>query len=116
MRKLRETDLVIVDNELAQTVVNQIFKQKKKPGLIIHDSQFACASQSAGRVTNVNKGDSGGPVLQIFPDGQAVIYGIMSYIIDAPGFPAVYTRVSSYIKWIEEIVYLHGITRVNKLQ
>lgn len=53
------------------------------------------------------KGDSGGP-LQIFVDNSHVstVVGIVSFGISCgTALPAVYTRVASYLDWIESFVW-----------
>lgn len=57
------------------------------------------------------QGDSGGPLVYL-PKGKApVLYGIVSFGAGCaqPGFPGVYTRVSSFLDWIMPIVYQKGI-------
>lgn len=53
------------------------------------------------------QGDSGGP-LQYFPEKRslAVVVGIVSHGIScATDLPAIYTRVASYLDWIESSVW-----------
>lgn len=64
-----------------------------------------CAGDSEIK-TDTCDGDSGGPLIQTFNDIETLI-GATSF---GPGFcnsdkrPGVYTRVSSFIKWIEDKV------------
>ncbi|XP_020295935.1 proclotting enzyme-like isoform X2 [Pseudomyrmex gracilis] len=48
------------------------------------------------------QGDSGGPLLHQLANGRWVNIGIVSWGIRCgePGFPGIYTRVSSYLDWI----------------
>ncbi|XP_012222599.1 trypsin-1 [Linepithema humile] len=48
------------------------------------------------------QGDSGGPLLHQLSNGRWVNIGIVSWGIRCgePGFPGIYTRVSSYLDWI----------------
>ncbi|XP_063708478.1 chymotrypsinogen A-like isoform X2 [Culicoides brevitarsis] len=64
-----------------------------------------CAGDSQS-VTDTCKGDSGGPLIQKFENISTVV-GITSYgsgFCDSTRFSSVYTRVSSFISWIEAIV------------
>lgn len=50
------------------------------------------------------QGDSGGPLI-ITTDEKPIIVGIVSFgrsIGCEKGYPAVFTRVTSYLKWIED--------------
>lgn len=65
------------------------------------------------RFANLNKpllyvlGDSGGPLqAALADDGKYYLIGLTSYGIGCgSAFPGIYTRVSSYIEWIERIVW-----------
>jgi secreted trypsin-like serine protease len=55
------------------------------------------------------QGDSGGPLqIELYANGKMIPFlaGLTSYGSSACGseIPSVYTRISSYIPWIEEIV------------
>lgn len=61
-----------------------------------------------GQVKDTCLGDSGGPLQVILPENPCVQYivGITSFGKYCGGkAPGVYTRVSSYIDWIENIVW-----------
>lgn len=71
----------------------------------ISDSQL-CAHDPNGKKDSC-QGDSGGP-LQIYPKGSyaAKIVGIVSFGVDCGSkFPGIYTRVASYLDWIEPHVW-----------
>jgi secreted trypsin-like serine protease len=55
------------------------------------------------------QGDSGGPLQITKPDNQCIYYiiGVTSFGTGCGDkkFPGIYTRVSSYIDWIESIVW-----------
>jgi len=61
-----------------------------------------CAGGNIGEDSCV--GDSGGP-LWVNRESSLVLYGIVSWGVGcASDYPALYTRVSSYVEWIESIV------------
>ncbi|XP_052752245.1 serine protease snake-like isoform X2 [Galleria mellonella] len=76
-----------------------------------------CAGKLEGGV-DACQGDSGGP-LQVkipFPEQYETIEGTMHYVVGItsfgvgcalPNLPGVYTRVSSFIDWIENIVWVN---------
>ncbi|MFP2895239.1 serine protease [Corallococcus sp. 4LFB] len=62
--------------------------------------KMLCAG--APRTKNTCLGDSGGPLLMTTAEGKVLQVGITSFGVGCarPGFPAVYTRVSSFRKWL----------------
>ena len=50
-------------------------------------------------------GDSGGP-LQCMKDNKYFVEGIASFVAEGckTGYPAVFTRVSSFLEWIESVL------------
>lgn len=61
----------------------------------------------AGDSGNVREcqGDSGGPIIIEF-DQVTYVLGITSFSLGCAGLPpSIYTRVSSYIDWIQSIVW-----------
>lgn len=50
----------------------------------------------------MSQGDSGGPLLMQRQDGKWTVAGIVSWGISCGeiGIPGVYTKVTSYLKWI----------------
>ena len=66
---------------------------------------FCAAAPVDGRDTC--PGDSGGPIVRKLPDGRIVQVGIVSFGIGDCGkaaLPGVYTRLSLYIDWIEQVI------------
>lgn len=75
----------------------------------ISDTQY-CAYDPNGK-TDSCQGDSGG-ALQIRPNGanSAKIIGIVSFGVSCGStFPGIYTRVASYLDWIESHVWPNGL-------
>ena len=66
-----------------------------------------CAGYDLGGISSC-QGDSGGPLFHSTSDGRNVLVGITSFVSGrgcaAPGYPAVYARVASYIDWIRSYV------------
>lgn len=78
------------------------------PGRVLIETQY-CAIGKENTMTKMFgdacEGDSGGP-LQIFRDGKYRLVGVTSFGAGCgAGKPGVYTRVASYIGWIESIVW-----------
>lgn len=74
---------------------------KLLPGIFVPES-YICLSPSSSSPCS---GDSGGPLVQKNKDGSNTLLGITSFVTDASCTvykPAVYTRVSSYLSWIEK--------------
>lgn len=91
---------------------NQTFKRSRKLPSGIVESQM-CAGNRGGGHQDTCQGDSGGP-LQVVTPGNICsfhIVGVTSFgkscgIRNSPG---VYTRVASYLDWIEGIVWPNGV-------
>ncbi|XP_076330439.1 proclotting enzyme-like [Tachypleus tridentatus] len=61
-----------------------------------------CAGYGDGD-KNACVGDSGGPLMMVGSDKKFYLVGIVSFgnhPCDAPGYPSVYTRVTSFLNWI----------------
>ncbi|XP_050305676.1 venom protease-like [Anthonomus grandis grandis] len=109
------TELLRVVLELYnQTWCNRVFKRetgsdKLRNGIV--DEQMICAGHSS-EIRDTCQGDSGGP-LQAYRTGENMscmydIIGITSFGKAcglAVNIPGVYTRVSNYLKWIEDNVW-----------
>ncbi|XP_058836466.1 serine protease snake-like [Topomyia yanbarensis] len=102
-RKLNKVSLQFFGSERC----NKAFPRNRKMETGIRDSQI-CAGSADGRDTC--KGDSGGP-LQVRTEEKGCLYhliGIISWGQDACGYGhslAIYTRIASYVRWIEQIVW-----------
>lgn len=74
----------------------------------ILDSSQICAGDGDGGEKDTCMGDSGGPIQIHHGENQCIhhIIGITSYgSVYCGGESGVYTRVSSYLDWIEKIVW-----------
>lgn len=100
---LRKVSLNIIDNSDCR----QLYETSKQLRRGIVKSQMCAGYLQGGKDTC--HGDSGGPIQVITPKNQCVfhIIGITSFGIAcaAANTAAVYTRVSSYVDWIESIVW-----------
>ncbi|KAG5684696.1 hypothetical protein PVAND_013910 [Polypedilum vanderplanki] len=105
--ELRKVELDVVNN----TLCNQLLRESLalSNNKLIGDSQLCAGLLKGGKDTC--QGDSGGPLHVSIRDGnpcQFHIVGITSYgsiLCGTPNTPAVYTRVSAYLDWIESIVW-----------
>ncbi|XP_018576466.1 venom protease [Anoplophora glabripennis] len=82
---------------------NEYFLHRSLQANSISDAQF-CAKYNTGDTCS---GDSGGPI-QVKKDGIYYIVGITSYGIEKcekRNLPAVFTKVSKYVEWIDKIIY-----------
>lgn len=91
-------------------ISNQVCAQTFGTSLIVSSS--ICTSGANGRSSC--QGDSGGPLTAEIAPGRRVIVGIVSFgAADGCtlGYPAVYTRVTSYLDFIEK--YKNGATKMS---
>jgi secreted trypsin-like serine protease len=87
-------------NITTDTYCRQAFPSKPSiyPGML-------CATDNRGDVTRDScQGDSGGPLTLKDSTGKFYVVGIVSWGIGcASGYPGVYTRVSDYQQWIDDV-------------
>lgn len=96
--ELQKVKLTIIDNKQCQNW----FRQAGRDMLI--DDRLICAGFKNGG-KDACHGDSGGPLLSKI-NGQFVVVGVVSTGIGCarPLLPGLYSRVSSYMDWIESYV------------
>ncbi|XP_016656052.1 venom protease [Acyrthosiphon pisum] len=73
----------------------------KKNNIVIDDKIIICAGHPKGG-KDACRGDSGGPMM-FFIKNQYYLMGVVSRgpkLCGEPGYPGIYTRVSSFINWI----------------
>ena len=89
---------------VTELTVNECVKSYEKITKFEFVKTQLCALNSV-KSADTCQGDSGGPI-QCFKDGQYFIVGITSFgaACGSP-LPGIYTRVSSFIDWIEERVW-----------
>lgn len=103
----RSNDLLKVTLDLYSTnSCKSIYKTHKKLPKGILETQF-CAGTRQG--SDTCQGDSGGPIQVVSQENKCVYYitGITSFgkSCGSKNAPGVYSRVSSYLDWIEDVVW-----------
>lgn len=100
---LQKVELNIIDQKTCKDIYR---KERRLPRGII-DEQFCAGNLEGGKDTC--QGDSGGPLHAELPEYNCVkfIIGITSFgrFCAAPNSPGVYTKIYSYLDWIEKIVF-----------
>ncbi|XP_039311357.1 uncharacterized protein LOC105196043 [Solenopsis invicta] len=104
---LQKATVDIVDNLLCTTKYNSF--TKVTDGMTLN---IICAGDSRDWAKDTCQGDSGGPLQVIHPNNSCIyqVIGITSFgqgcaTLDVP---AIYTRVSNYLQWIEKNVWPEG--------
>ncbi|XP_013100659.2 serine protease snake isoform X2 [Stomoxys calcitrans] len=100
---LQKVDLSIIDQKTCKDIYR---KERRLPRGII-EGQFCAGHLEGGKDTC--QGDSGGPLHAELPEFNCVkfVIGITSFgkFCAAPNAPGVYTKIYSYLDWIEKIVF-----------
>ncbi|CAG7836946.1 unnamed protein product [Allacma fusca] len=91
---LREVQLPVVSNSICE----EKYKPFKSSQV---DSTNICAGFARGG-KDACQGDSGGPLMMPQPGQRYILIGVVSYGFRCaePGFPGVYSRVTSHVDWI----------------
>jgi len=94
--ELQKVKLTIIDNKVCQNWFRLAGREMPI------DDRIICAGFKQGG-KDACHGDSGGPLLSRMSNGQYVVVGVVSTGIGCarPLLPGLYSRVSSYISWIE---------------
>ncbi|XP_034663904.1 serine protease snake isoform X1 [Drosophila subobscura] len=100
---LRQVNLDLIP----QLRCKQMYRKERRLPRGIIDAQFCAGYLPGGRDTC--QGDSGGPLHAVLPEYNCVAFvvGITSFgkFCAAPNAPGVYTRIYSYLDWIEKIAF-----------
>ncbi|XP_062703754.1 serine proteinase stubble-like [Aedes albopictus] len=96
---LQEVSLPVMDNKICEMMYKSSGYDQSIPNI------FICAGLSNGG-RDACQGDSGGPMVIQRRDKRFLLAGIASWggVCGAPNEPGVYTRVSEFLHWIEEII------------
>lgn len=96
--ELQKVKLTIIDNKVCQNWFRQAGRE-----MPIDDRIICAGFKNGGK--DACHGDSGGPLLSRL-NGQYVVVGVVSTGIGCarPLLPGLYSRVSSYIGWIEKYI------------
>ncbi|XP_061394423.1 LOW QUALITY PROTEIN: serine protease snake [Musca vetustissima] len=104
---LQKVDLNIIDQKICKDIYR---KERRLPRGII-EGQFCAGHLEGGKDTC--QGDSGGPLHVELPEFNCVkfVIGITSFgkFCAAPNAPGVYTKIYTYLDWIEKIAFRNGI-------
>ena len=87
--------LPLTTNEECQKIYSEV-----KPGMAF--DSVICTKVAGGKDTC--HGDSGGPLVVPDESNRAVITGITSWGHSCGKYPGVYTRVTSYLDWINSVM------------
>ncbi|XP_001358502.3 serine protease snake isoform X1 [Drosophila pseudoobscura] len=100
---LRQVNLDLIPQQRCK----QMYRKERRLPRGIIDAQFCAGYLPGGRDTC--QGDSGGPLHAVLPEYNCVAFvvGITSFgkFCAAPNAPGVYTRIYSYLDWIEKIAF-----------
>ncbi|XP_052742400.1 serine protease Hayan [Bicyclus anynana] len=119
--ELQKADIRIVESDDCDEMLQMKRNQRKWWGIVWHQ---LCAGDSAGRIDTC-KGDSGGPLQTRIPLRRSStllqwklyqIVGVTSFGFGCarPNTPSIYTRVASFVSWIENIVWPTNKTLENR--
>lgn len=99
--QLEKHNMDVIGNSQCQKALVNI--RKLRDGVMDHQLCLA----HTDRRHHASIGNSGSPAqIKLDPkDCFAYIVGISSYEFGAAGIPDIYTRVASFVEWIEEIVW-----------
>ncbi|XP_023165803.2 proclotting enzyme isoform X2 [Drosophila hydei] len=97
---LRDAQVPIISRRTCEQSYKSVFQ------FVQFSDKLICAGSST---VDACQGDSGGPLMLPQLDGSIYRYyllGIVSFGYECakPGFPGVYTRTSSYMNWIQQIL------------
>lgn len=102
--ELQEATIQIVDAAVCEaTYRRRADFDNNFPGSGFNSSKL-CASDEKKEGADACQGDSGGPLVAEGTDGIFKVVGVISIGVGcgSPDFPGVYTRVASYLNWIEQ--------------
>ncbi|XP_029926880.1 neurotrypsin [Myripristis murdjan] len=102
----------ITDSEYSRTLLQAwvpllpSWKCKKRYGERFTSRMLCAGSLSERRRVDSCQGDSGGPLVCQEEGGRWVLTGIISWGHGCgdPSFPGVYTRVSRFLRWIDQVI------------
>ncbi|XP_039758597.1 serine protease Hayan-like [Pararge aegeria] len=120
--ELQKADIRIVEADHCDDMLQMKRNGRKWWGIVWHQ---LCAGDSAGRIDTC-RGDSGGPLQTLIPLRHSSpflrwklhqIVGVTSFGFGCarPNTPSIYTRVASFIGWIESIVWPSNRTIENRM-
>lgn len=103
---LLKTNVTSMSSETCNVTVLEYNADKDQRSLRsgLHDTQL-CAFDPDAR-NDACQGDSGGPLQILSPSGLSTVVGVVSFgIACGTSLPSIYSRVASYLDWLEPIVW-----------
>lgn len=99
-RRLQEGRVSVISNKDCDGTLQQSSSYKTYIPQGVTDD-FVCAVNHTG--VDACQGDSGGPLLALGADFRWGVVGVVSFGIECGGrFPGVYTRVTTFLPWIDK--------------
>lgn len=95
--KVRTMNLTVCQKMLSET-------SRRENQIVIRDGLSPRQYCAYDPIQDVCDGDSGGPLQYFEGSTTATIVGIISFTSCGTG-PSIYTRVASYVDWIDRVVW-----------
>lgn len=102
---LLKANLNIVPLDRCNETLTKFNELSNLPSLRALSKSQMCALNLMIR-SDACQGDSGGPLFIHHPSGMSTIIGIISFGVSCgTALPGVYTRIASYVDWIENTIW-----------
>ena len=97
---LQQVIIPVVSNKLCAVQLSRM-RDSKPLGVYVRPTNICAGYPKGGK--SVCSGDSGGPAVWLDSGNRAYQLGVVSWGVGCalPNYPAVYTRVTEYLGWIQ---------------